>query len=220
MQTSQFIKAGLLAIAVAIITAASWEIYLRHVGVDKSYDDNRALWAYTRGKVYEPKDQSTVFIGSSRIKFDLDIPTWQQLTGDHAVQLACVGSSPAPVLRDLANDPNFKGNLIIDITEGVFFKRDVDKILARGGRVIFICPPSTGFFWDIEQKGFPRAAYWERLLTLAGCKGIYFKDYPATADLDCPEWSHLSPEGAVIYTKSLIKTIQDEMDWSFINKPV
>jgi hypothetical protein len=98
-------------------------------------------------------------------------------------------------------------------------KRDVDKILARGGRVIFIRPPSTGFFWEIEQKGFPRYAYWERLLTLTGCKGIYFKDYPSTANLDCPEWSHLSPEGAVIYTKSLIKTIQDEMDWSFIKKP-
>ena len=90
------------------------------MGVDTSFDDNRALWAYTRAKVYEPKDRATVFIGSSRIKFDLDIPTWEQLTGDHAVQLACVGSSPAPVLRDLANDPDFKGRLIIDVTEEIF----------------------------------------------------------------------------------------------------
>ena len=34
--------------------------------------------------------------------------------------LANVGSSPAPVLRDLANDSNFKGKLIIDVTEEIF----------------------------------------------------------------------------------------------------
>ena len=120
MQSTPFIKSGLLAIALVIIAAVSWEIHLRGAGVDTSYDDNRALWAYTRAKVYEPKDKSTVFIGSSRIKFDLDIPTWQQITGDHAVQLACVGSSPAPILRDLANDSNFKGKLIVDVTEEIF----------------------------------------------------------------------------------------------------
>src|SRR5579863_6765575 len=88
MQAQHFIKAGILAVFFTVIAAASWEIHLRHIGVDTSFDDNRALWAYTRAKVYEPKDRSTVFIGSSRIKFDLDIPLWERLTGDHAVQLA------------------------------------------------------------------------------------------------------------------------------------
>ncbi|MBK6635955.1 MAG: hypothetical protein IPG38_18215 [Chitinophagaceae bacterium] len=73
--------------------------------------------------VYEPADKSTVFIGSSRIKFDLDIPTWEQITGDHAIQLACVGSSPVPVLEDLANDKQFAGKLVIDVTEGLFFQK-------------------------------------------------------------------------------------------------
>ena len=71
--------------------------------------------------VYESKDKATVFIGSSRIKFDLDIPTWESLTGNHAIQLANVGSSPRPVMEDLANDPNFKGRLVVDVTEGLFF---------------------------------------------------------------------------------------------------
>jgi hypothetical protein len=342
MQPSNFIKAGLLALSIAVVAVISWEFHLRKEGYKVTYDDNEALWASKRGMVYQPG--STVLIGASRMKYDLDIQTWNEITGTRAIQLANVGSSPRAVLKDLADDPNFKGNMIIDITEGVFFsekafydwktnkkiayfkgitptqrfsfqvdhvlesqfvfldqdnfsinamldnahlppregvfpglyfpfgftpsnyerqsymtpefvadttqqnevkkvwaygltrpkdplpaermdsifnsvKSDVDKILTRGGRVIFIRPPSTGFFWEIEQKGFPRAAYWERLITLTGCKGIYFKDYPATANLDCPEWSHLSPEGAVIYTKSLIKTIQDEIGWSFIKKP-
>jgi len=39
----------------------------------------------------------------------------------HAIQLAIEGSCPRPILEDLANDPNFKGKLIIDVTEGLFF---------------------------------------------------------------------------------------------------
>jgi hypothetical protein len=61
-------------------------------------------------------------------------------------------------------------------------------------------------------KGFPRTAYWDRLLTFTGCKGIYFTDYPETAHLTCPEWSHLIPSDAVIYTKAFIQEMR-EKDW-------
>lgn len=343
MQASHFIKAGLLAVTVLIIAAVSWEIHLRHVGVDTSYDDNKALWAYTRAKVYEPKDRSTVFIGSSRIKFDLDIPTWQQITGNHAIQLACVGSSPAPVLRDLANDSNFKGKLVVDVTEEIFLatssfddegpkkrveyfhkisptqrasfqvdrvlestfvfldqdnysfnamlpllhlpqrpgvfpdvifppefdrttinrqsymtarfladtslqnkvkgiwdffikmtmeppatgkkldsviqliKTDVDKIQSRGGEVIFVRTPSSGKVWQYESRDFPRVVYWDKLLAATGCKGIYYKDYPAIAQFECPESSHLSPEQAIVFTKNLIRILKEEKSWTFNN---
>jgi hypothetical protein len=327
----------------SIIAAASWEVCLRHIGVDTAYDDNKALWAYTRAKVYEPKDQSTIFIGSSRIKFDLDIPVWQAMTGNHAVQLACVGSSPAPVLRDLANDPNFKGKLIIDVTEEIFLsntsfddegpgkrveyfhkitptqrasfqidrrlesifafldqdnysinamlpllrlpqrpgvfpdvifppefdrttldrqsymtpkfladtslqnkvkgiwaffekmdpepplsgkkldsiiqliKINVDKIQSRGGEVLFVRTPSSGQVWIDEQKAFPRISYWDKLLTVTGCRGIYYKDYPAIAHFECPESSHLSPGQAVVFTKNLVKILKEEKGWTFNN---
>ena len=343
MQTSPLIKAGLLAIALTIVGAVSWEIYLRHVGVVTSYDDNAALWAYTRANVYEPKDLSTVFIGSSRIKFDLDIPTWQQITGDRAIQLACVGSSPAPILRDLANDSNFKGKLIVDVTEEIFLtastfndegpvkrveyfhkitptqrasfqidrilesafafldqenfsfnallphlhlpqrtgvfpdvifpmefdrtsvhrqsymtpdfladtskqnkvkgiwaffekmnpdspitgkkldsiiqliKTEVDKIQKRGGEVIFVRTPSSGQVWEYEQKNYPRAVYWDKLLAATGCKGIYYKDYPAIAEFECPESSHLSPQQAIVFTNQFIKILREEKGWTLKN---
>jgi len=35
--------------------------------------------------------------------------------------LAIEGSCPRPILEDLANDQNFKGKLIVDVTEGLFF---------------------------------------------------------------------------------------------------
>src|ERR1700712_4736605 len=325
-----FIRAGALALAVSLIAILSWEFYLRHKGNNITYDDNEALWADKRAMVYNPTDKTTVFIGSSRIKYDLDIQTWRTLTGKDAIQLSNVGSSPRAVLTDLANDTNFNGNVVVDVTEGTFFsefafydgstnkkiayyhqrtptqrfsfqvnhvlesklvfldqenfsinavmdnlpipprpqvfpgiyfpmgftltsfdrqnimtpefvadtnqhnavkgvwsyglnrpfvplsaeklnaifnsvKRDVDKIIARGGQVLFIKTPCTGRFREEDIKRYPKTAYWDRLLTFTGCKGIYYLDYPETSHFICPEWSHLAPADAVIYTKSLIQ---------------
>jgi hypothetical protein len=331
------IRAAALALSISFIAILSWELHLRHNGNTLTYDDNEAMWADKRAMVYQPSDKATVFIGSSRIKYDLDIETWRSLTGKDAIQLANVGSSPRAVLTDLANDTNFKGNLIVDITEGLFFsefafydastnkkiayfhqrtptqrfsfqvnhalesqfvfldqdnfsinammdnlpipprdgvfpglyfpmgfsavtydrqtqmtpdfvadtnqhnavrriwaygmsqpfvplskektdaifnsvKRDVDKIKARGGQVLFVRTPSSGRFREAEVKGYPKTAYWDRLLTLTGCKGIYFADYPETSHFTCPEWSHLTPSDAIIYTKAFIQEIQ-EKEW-------
>src|SRR5205814_2423864 len=90
-------------------------------GLKISYDNLEPLWADKRERVYEPIDKAVVFIGSSRIKYDLDVSTWEQLTGMRAVQLACEGTNPVPMLLDLAADKNFKGNLVVDVTEGLFF---------------------------------------------------------------------------------------------------
>jgi hypothetical protein len=53
------------------------------------------------------------------------------------------------------------------------------------------------------------------LLTVTGCKGIYFGDYPATARLNCPEWSHLSPQDAMVYTQNLVSILEKEKGWKF-----
>jgi len=115
------VKAALLAAALTLLVATGWEIYLRSHGANISYDDGPPLWSDKRAMVYQDPAQTMVFIGSSRIKYDLDIPTWENLTGLRAVQLAIEGSSPRPVLEDLADDPQFRGRLVVDVTEGLFF---------------------------------------------------------------------------------------------------
>jgi hypothetical protein len=285
--------------------------------------------------VYEPQDKATVFIGSSRIKFDTDIDNWESTTGEHAIQLACVGSTPLPVLDNLANDEKFKGKLIVDVVEGLFFaihgadrrpldgikqykektpaqwasfhinhllesqlvfldkewnslgakldqlplkdrpgvrnfkgfpsdfgrvkfnrqeymtnkmagdtsisnkvisiwqmfgranteppisgktldslltavKVSVDKIKARGGKVIFVRPPSTGGYRAAEKKFYPREAYWDKLLTTTGTDGIYFEDYPVLAKLNCPEESHLNLRDAKVFTNEIIRILKDK----------
>ncbi len=108
-------------IALVVVAILAWEFTLRQKGVDHSFDDGGPLWSHHRASVYGPIDQKTIFIGSSRIKFDLDIETWESITGDVPIQLSCVGSSPLPVLYDLADDPDFTGKVIVDVTEDIFF---------------------------------------------------------------------------------------------------
>jgi hypothetical protein len=121
MQPKHFLKAGILTLALILGFVILWELFWRSKGFPVAYNDDEALWAGERAKVYQPIDEATVFIGSSRIKFDLDIPTWQKMTGEEAVQLSMVGTNPRPLLHNLADDINFKGKLIIDITEPLFF---------------------------------------------------------------------------------------------------
>ena len=320
-----------------ILAIGTWEFSLRKKGIGIAYDENAALWANKRAMVYEPADKATVFIGSSRIKYDLDIPTWEGITGKHAIQLALQGNSPLPVLEDLGNDPKFKGRVIVSVMEMLYFstappaveeingfvryyhaetptqkasfqvdrglesqfvfldqdfltinagldnlrignrpgvfpgllfpldfsrtsfdrqtrmtdhfledtslqarvtqqwllagdmmkhmpppkedpvaavvqatKAAVDKIRARGGDVVFVRPPSSGPMEQMEQKLSPQAAGWAHLLQATGRKGVYYKDYPAMSHFTCPEWSHLKPSDAVLYTKALIDALPHE----------
>ena len=343
MGSSSFSKAGMLALLIVVAAIAGWEIYLRSSGIGITYDDGPPLWSHKRQQVYLPADKATVLIGSSRNKFDVDIPTWEALTGESVLQLAEVGSNPLPYLADLANDPDFKGKLLIDVSEPLFFtfspqatsaprkeiayyhkrtpaqrasfainrvlesnftfldknflslnglllshvslpnrpgvytmpaecpidfgrttfdrqnrmsarfesdsnlqngvksiwnfyrtlspgkpmdgrpldsllaivKSNVDRIRARGGQVVFVRSPSSGPFLQGEQMGYPRAKYWDRLLTVTGCQGIHFSDYPAIANFRCPEFSHLNHHDAVIYTSNLVGILETDKGWSF-----
>jgi hypothetical protein len=344
MTSNSLSKAALLMVLLVVAAVVSWEFYLRNKGVGITYDDGGPLWSDKRAMVYEPADQSTVFIGSSRIKFDLDLETWKNITGDHPVMLAIVGSSPVPLLHDLADDEKFKGRLVIDVTEPLFFsnapfvlshpnenikyyrertpaqkagfvfnrfmeskfvfldkeffslnailgkvnvsnrpgvyvfppypgfpmdfgrtsfdrqdkmtdkfiadtnlqnqvkdiwnfvrtsnigppptdeaieaviqtvKTATDKIKARGGQIMFVRTPSSGPMGMGEKMGFPREKYWNRLLEVTGSPGIHFADYPALDHFICPEWSHLAPKDGIVFTRELVKILNEEKGWKF-----
>lgn len=340
-------KAAILAVTLSVLAIAGWEIYLRSTGERISYDDGKELWSDKRARIYEPQDKATVFIGSSRNKYDIDIATWQSLTNDEVIQLSFEGTSPLPLLNDLAADEKFKGKVILDVTEALFFslspfageranesiayykkrtpaerasfainkqlesrlvfldkfglsmnalldeiplhnrpgvfsmptpfpkdfqrvnfgrqdimtrrfendtamqtrvkniwkffgeadrgpapseqaidsllnsvKMSIDKIKARGGKVLFLRTPASGPMRQIEEKIFPRARYWERLLNITDCQGIHFADYPGLSNFVCPEWSHLKEEDAIVFTTRFIDILQKEKGWVFPYKPL
>ncbi len=346
MQQSPVLKAALFVLVLTVVSIGGWELYLRSQNITVDYDDAGALWSNKRAMVYEPSDKATVFIGSSRNKFDLDIATWQKLTGNHAIQLAKEGSSPLPVLDNLANDEKFKGRLVVDVTEILFFseappnlaqprscieyyknetpaqlfsfkvnhllesklvfldknnfslnglldklgiqdrptvfegprfpmdfrrinferqcvmtdrfvadtniqnkvkavwgylrsiskeppasghkldsfmatiKTDVAKIKARGGQVLFVRTPSSGPFLMGERMGFPRQQYFDRILAETNCPGIHFEDYPAVAHFQCPEFSHLKPADAIVWTTNFVNILEKEKGWTFSHQPI
>ena len=345
MQLTHFLKAAIFAFTVIVVCVGSWEMYLRSKGVSFSFDDDEALWAYKRSQIYDEQERATFFIGSSRIKFDVDLMTWQKITGEKAVQLALVGTSPQLILKNLANDKKFRGKLLVDGTEFILFSRDpgdrenaeksikyyknltptqrgsfyinyvlqsnlvflesrkfslnaflnqipvtnrkgifsfsgfplgfepttferqnimsedfikdttrqqrvkeiwtrggllsrtlgptgdslqkiftdlktsIDKITERGGQVIFIRPPSSGEVREAEKIAYPRQMFWDKLLTYTKTPGIYYADYPATANFVCPEWSHLAPKDAIVYTENLVRILETEKGWKFKNSP-
>lgn len=80
----------------------------------------------------------------------------------------------------------------------------VEKLRARGGRVVFVRFPVSGDLKATEDRDTPRARTWDRLLKETTAPGIYFEDYPELAGFTCPEWSHLSAGDSVEFTKRLV----------------
>jgi hypothetical protein len=55
------------------------------------------------------------------VLFDVQLPVWERLTGERPIQLALEGTSPVPVMEDLAADPNFTGRLVVGVAPDLFF---------------------------------------------------------------------------------------------------
>jgi hypothetical protein len=83
-------------------------------------------------------------------------------------------------------------------------KTCIDKLRARGGKIVFVRFPVTDELKKLEDAQTPRAKTWEPLLQQTGAPGIYFEDFPELAGFQCPEWSHLSAGDSVEFTKRLV----------------
>lgn len=109
-----------LVAAAALLTLAAtvaWELGARARGYRPSLNDTPDLWAEQRGRV---QPDSLVLIGTSRMLFNADLDVLEQAFGRRPVQLALAGSSPFPVLEDLARDESFRGTLVVDIVPAMF----------------------------------------------------------------------------------------------------
>ena len=80
----------------------------------------------------------------------------------------------------------------------------VEKLRARGGKVVFVRLPVSGGLKALEDRTTPRGQTWNPLLQGTGAPGIYFEDFPELAGFNCPEWSHLSAGDSVEFSKRLV----------------
>lgn len=104
-----------------VLLIAGWEWVWRDYGVTTSYRNSLGQWAAQRRRIDTGEGDKTVLIGSSRVLFGVQLPVWEKAAGERPIQLSLEGTSSIPVLEDLAEDPNFKGRLLIGVTPDLFF---------------------------------------------------------------------------------------------------
>jgi hypothetical protein len=66
------------------------------------------------------KPDSLVLLGTSRMLFDIDLDVLERGLGQRPTQLAIVGSSPFPILANLAADETFHGTVLLDIVPAMY----------------------------------------------------------------------------------------------------
>lgn len=89
-----------------------------------------------------------------------------------------------------------------------FFLKDLKTFKSRGGRVILVRCPSSGWLRGAENMGVPRAKFWDDLVKEAQVESYHFEDYNQLKTLTCPEESHLSAKDARFFTIELVKIMK------------
>lgn len=122
-------RSGWLALAFAILLVGGFEAWARLIeGIPSGdYRNSPGAWAEQRRRIDRGEGDAWVFTGSSRVKFDIQLPVWERLDGEPAVMLAVEGTSSLLAVETLADDEDFTGTVVIGVAPGLFF----------GGRAFF-----------------------------------------------------------------------------------
>ena len=315
------------AVVLTAVLLGLWEWHARTLMLlPGDLNDGPSAWAEQRRRA-DVEPSPVVIVGDSRILFDTNLDRFQALSGVRPIQLALPGTNGRPFLEDLADDPRFKGLVIVGIAETSYFRDNIGlmkaaldryrfespaqritfiidralsrvfgfiddhyrlstlvlrldrgwrrgaagpyndvwkistngddrqtqlwsriedegllraharmvwlspgssfngppitpaiikmtldrtriavaKIRARGGDVVFVRPPSAPTLRAFEDKRLPRARGWDALLVAAKVKGIHFDDVAAMRGLTLPEFSHLTPNCALVFTDAYVR---------------
>ena len=87
----------------------------------------------------------------------------------------------------------------------------IEKLRARGGKIVFVRFPHTGGLKELENKIMPRERSWDPLLQMTHAPGIYYSDFPELSGFNCPEWSHLTAGDSVEFSKRLVPHLREAL---------
>lgn len=159
-------------------------------------------WPERAGLPYQPPVVRKIEVMHRSRESDL----WQRVETDPQYN-AIVTSTWQAILEHLPPPPppEVAAKAFEDLLGQV--KRDVAAIRARGGEVVFLRPPSSGWFREFEARVAPRDRVWEPLLTAADAVGIHFEDYP-DLQVPTPEWSHISARSKPEFTRAVVRALR------------
>ncbi len=139
---------AMLLFVVLTVTALmlAWEWQSRRFGLlPGDVDDSASAWVEQRRRI----DTGTVdvaIVGDSRILFDTDLDHFAALTGQRPVQLALPGTNGRPFLENLAADADFKGLVIVGITDRSYFRDEIGLMADALDRYGFESPSQRSSF--------------------------------------------------------------------------
>ncbi len=123
------------AVALALLIAACFiaviELRLHARGFRPTVLDSPELWAHWRREANALGENALVFVGASRMQLGIDPATVTRTTPLAPVQLAIDASFPLPVLEHMADDPGFRGHVIMDFYPAAVTTLDRDDEAAR-----------------------------------------------------------------------------------------
>jgi hypothetical protein len=115
------VKVVLVALGILVTGLVGWELHWRDWGSVPSYRNSDGQWAIERRRIDHDEGHKTVIAGSSRMLFDIDLPTWERVGRERPIQLALEGTSPVPLMEELAADSDFTGRLLVGVAPDLFF---------------------------------------------------------------------------------------------------
>lgn len=119
-----WVRVMLITLLVIIVGVGAWEATMRAAWLTTAdIGDGDSAWARERRKVGAIPNQA-VIVGSSRLLFNIDMQLWRKATGIAPLQLSMRGTTPRPMIADLARDPKFNGLLVVGYDPLVFFGAD------------------------------------------------------------------------------------------------
>jgi hypothetical protein len=112
---------ALIVAVLVILFTCLWEWRMRALElIPGDLGASHDAWAEMRKQV-DKRDVPVVIVGDSRILVDTDLDRAAQLTGVRPLQLAIAGGSGLPILENIADDPHFKGLVIVGMAETAYF---------------------------------------------------------------------------------------------------
>lgn len=129
-----------------------------------------------------------------------------------------LGESPDAVSRasNAENEAKIRSKIAaLRPLDDTFFRRHIADIAAmaaaikaRGGRVIFVIYPESGYVRQIDDRRYPRAQFWDLFAAEAGTQTFDYTDDPALKGIVCPDGSHLDFRQRAAFTSELLDALK------------